>query len=453
MKRIASIIRDIAEISVLLALIGIFILAEVNVNAQTTQPQDLYQIEQTFDHEFPAKGLSIGSGWDVHLIQTSKGTPTQLVLTTPYADFFAEDAEPTLLDVEKFSKKDGAYTLKDNQWMPHSTVVEIYTSQPIEDIRLQKGARLTIQHFDFDSVHLDIDVDTGAVLVIDTLSNRYSTSITVSNATLDLRHFAGKFLHIHAYGESTVKEGNVQSKHQWFYMGEKVTSNITATDSTRHIFVEKKKSYDRERKLHMFNMTLGFDLSMPITWLDNSLHNSPYNTNYGLAIHCRLLSNDMSINRRLAWNFGLDINFNFLQLDNSVKVDSDRLLLDPSFGATPPRQDLYWCAIGLPVTLKFNLGKWSNYPNAPFRHLYATLTPTFNFKPRLITQTLDEDDHWSVDREKVDILNRFNVRAAIGLDCNIGGLGKIEFFFDLLPTYKSSADAPQTRMFGLSYIF
>lgn len=444
MKRIINILGDIVKVSFLAALIGITVFAASSANAQ-----DLYQIEQSFDHDFTVKNLYIGRGWDARLIQTPKGTPTQVVLTTPYADFFAEDAEPTLLEVKKWSKKDGYYYLKANQWMPHSTVVEIYTSQPIENIELYKGARLTIQHFDFDSVKLDINADTGAVLVIDTLSNRYNTSITVSNATLDLRHFAGKFLHIYAYGESTVKEGEVRSKHQWLKMGEKATSNITATDSTRHIYVETKKSHDRERKLHMFNMTLGFDLSMPITWLDNSLHNSPYNTNYGLAIHCRLLSNDMSINRRLAWNFGLDINFNFLQLDNSVKVDSDRLLLDPSFGATPPRQDLYWCAIGLPVTFKYNFNKRVPY----FRNIYATLTPTFNFKPRLITQTLDEDDHWSVDREKVDILNRFNVRAAIGLDCNIGGLGRIEFFIDLLPTYKSSAEAPQTRMFGLSYIF
>ena len=448
MKRIINILGDIVKVSFLAALIGITVFAASSANAQ-----DLYQIEQSFDHDFTVKYLYIGRGWDARLIQTPKGTPTQVVLTTPCANFFAEDAEPTLLEVKNWSKKDGYYYLKGNQWMPHTTIVEIYTSQPIENIELYKGAHLTIQHFDFDSVKLDITADTGTVLVIDTLNNRYCTSITVSNATLDLRRFSGNKLIIDAYGESSIMEGNVKSTEQRLTMGEKTTSNITATDSTRHIYVKTKKSYDRERKLHMFNMTLGFDLSMPITWLDNSLHNSPYNTNYGLAIHCRLLSNDMSINRRLAWNFGLDINFNFLQLDNSVKVDSDRLLLDPSFGATPPRQDLYWCAIGLPVTLKFNLGKWSNYPNASFRYLYATLTPTFNFKPRLITQTLDEDDHWSVDREKVDILNRFNVRAAIGLDCNIGGLGRIEFFIDLLPTYKSSADAPQTRMFGLSYIF
>lgn len=447
MKRFINILGDIVKVSLLSAIVGITVFAASSANAQ-----DLYQIEQSFDHDFTVKNLYIGRGWDARLIQTPKGTPTQVVLTTPYADFFAEDAEPTLLEVKKWSKKDGYYYLKANQWMPHSTVVEIYTSQPIENIELYKGARLTIQHFDFDSVKLDITADTGAVLVIDTLNNRYSTSITVSNATLDLRHIFTNELTIDAYGESTVMEGEVRSKHQWLKMGEKATSNITATDSTRHIYVETKKSHDRERKLHMFNLTLGFDLSMPITWLDNSLHGSPYNTNYGLAIHDRLLSNDMAINRRLAWNFGLDFCLNFLRLDNAVKVDGDRLVLDPSYGATPPRQDLYWCAIGLPVTLKFNFGKWST-PSSPFRGLYFTLTPTFNFKPRLITQTLDEDDHWDIDREKVDIFNRFNVRAAVGLDCNIGGLGKVEFFIDLLPTYKSSADAPQTRMFGLSYIF
>ena len=41
-----------------------------------------------------------------------------------------------------------------------------------------------------------------------------------------------------------------------------------------------------------------------------------------------------------------------------------------------------------------------------------------------------------------------------GINLNaIGGLDKVEFFIDLLPSFRSSADAPQTRMYGLSFIF
>ena len=390
----------------------------------SAKAQDLYQIEQTFDHEFPAKGLYIGSGWDVRLIQTSKGTPTQLVLTTPYADFFAEDAEPTLLDVEKFSKKGGAYTLKDNQWMPHSTVVEIYTSQPIEDIRLQKGARLTIQHFDFDSVRLDIDVDSGAVLIIDTLSNPGSTIIQIHDGTLDLRHLRGRLLYIWTYGNSKVTEGDIQTS------------------------IPRTKEQCKEHKLKMLNFNIGIGLATPL-WIDNNRYGSPYNTNRTFELHMKFRSNNMAINRYLSWNFGLDAKAAWAQLDNAVTVQGDQMVLDPSFGATPPRQYLYWWSIGLPVTLNYNFGG----KTTPTFGLYATLTPTFNFKPRLLTKSLDADDHWNSTTEKADILNRFNVRAAIGLYAPYMGGGRLEFFIDLLPTYKTSAGAPQTRMFGLNFIF
>ncbi len=450
MKRTASIIRDIAEISVLLALVGIFILAEVNVNAQTTQPQDLYQIEQTFEHDYRIGRLFINRGWDAHLIQTPEGTPTRLVVTTACADFFEEGAEPELFKIEKLSKRRGSYILVANQWMPRTTKVEIYTSQPLYDIKLEKGARLTIHYYDFDSVDLDIYADTGAVLVIDTLNNRYSTDITVSNATLDLRHFSGNKLVIDTYGESTVKEGDVKSRNQWLTMGEKTTSNITATDSTRHIYVKTKKSHDRERKLFQFTLGLGLGVATPITWVDNSRYGSPYNTNYGFIGQLPIRFNEISISRHWSWNFGLDASWSYLQLDNAVKVQGDQLVLDPSYGATPPRQELYWWAIGVPVTLKYSFDNWLKniIPG-----IYVTLTPTFNFTPRLVTKSLDADDHWHTDREKVDILNRFNIRAAIGFNCFLGGAGRLELFTDLLPTYKSSADAPQTRMFGLNFIF
>ena len=420
MKRIINILGDIVKVSLLTALIGITVFAASSANAQ-----DLYQIEQTFDHEFPVKGLSIGSGWDVRLIQTSKGTPTQLVLTTPYADFFAEDAEPTLLDVEKFSKKDGAYTLKDNQWMPHSTVVEIYTSQPIEDIRLQKGARLTIQHFDFDSVDLDIDVDSGAVLVVDTLSNPGATTIAVHDGTLDLRHLRGRLLYIWTYGNSKVTEGDIQTS------------------------IPRTKEQCKERKIRMMSYSVGIGLSTPL-WIEDNRYGSPYNTNRAFHLHNTFRTNDMSINRLLSWHFGLDLSATWEQLDNAVQVQNDQLVLDPSFGAMPPRQYLYWWSIGLPVTLNCNLGKVTN--GAAFG-LYVTLTPTFNFTPRLVSKSLDADDHWNSTTEKADILNRFNVRAAIGLSFPGLGLGRLEFFTDLLPTYRSDAGAPQTRMFGLNFIF
>lgn len=426
MKKIASVLGDILKISFLLLIVGSGI-------AATAHAQDLYQIEQTFDHSFDISDLKINRGWDVHLHQAPKGSVTRVVVTTPCANFFEEGEEPDLIKVvqyskHKYSKRDGGYEVLPNQSMPRSTRVDIITHQPIKYIDVCSGARLTIDRWVSDSVHFDFNIDSGAVVVIDSMVNPSTTTFMVYDATLDLRHFRGEHLYIWNYRNSRVTEGDVQTT------------------------VPRTLEPAKEWKLHYFNLNFGIDLAQPM--LNDSRHNSPYNTYYGLTGHIRMTSNDMTINRLMSWNFGLDVSFSTLQLDNAVKVDGSSLVLDPSYGATPPRQNLYWWAVGLPFTLKFSFGKWGNpYLGAPLRGFYATLTPTLNFKPHLETRTLDEDSHWNTDSERVDILSRFNLRASVGLNCSIGGLDKVEFYIDLLPSFRSSANAPQTRMFGLSFVF
>ena len=421
MKKISSVLGDILKISFLLFIVSSGI-------AATAHAQDLYQIEQTFDHSFDISDLKVNRGWDVHLRQAPKGSVTRVVVTTPCANFFEEGEEPDLIKVQKSSKRDGGYEVLPNQSMPRSTRVDIITHQPIKYIDVCSGARLTIDRWVSDSVHFDFNIDSGAVVVIDSMVNPGSTTFMVYDATLDLRRVRGRVLNIWNYGNSRITEGDIQTT------------------------IPHRNEPAKEWKLHYFNLNFGIDLAQPM--LNDSRYNSPYNTYYGLTGHIRMTSNDMAINRLMSWNFGLDVSFSVLQLDNAVKIDGSSLVLDPSYGATPPRQSLYWWSVGLPFTLKFSFGKWGNpYLGAPLRGLYATLTPTLNFKPRLETRTLDEDSHWNTDHERVDILSRFNLRASVGLNCSIGGLDKVEFFIDLLPSFRSSADAPQTRMYGLSFIF
>jgi hypothetical protein len=132
-----------------------------------------------------------------------------------------------------------------------------------------------------------------------------------------------------------------------------------------------------------------------------------------------------------------------MQLDNIVAAQNGQLVLDPSYGATPPRQSLYYWSIGLPIRVKYNPWKYVLF--------YASLAPTYNFTPYLHSTTLDANNHYHTRLEKVDILNHFNLRASIGV--GLGSLHRLEFFVDLLPTFKSSAGAPQTRMMGLTYTF
>lgn len=390
----------------------------------SAKAQDLYQIEQNFEHEFRVGNLVIQSGWDARLIQVPEGTPTRVVITTPCANYFEEGEEPNLLSVSRYKKYDGTYTLMQNQWMPRTTVVEIFTAQPLDDITLEKNARLTIAYFDFDTIDLEITADSGAVLIVDTLINHGKTEISGEDATLDLRHLRGNILKIWTRGVCHVTEGDIQTS------------------------IPRTKEQGKNFKIHMLNLNVGVGLSTPL-WVENSRYGSPYNTNRTFELHIMFRSNDVPINRHISWDCGLDAKAAWSQLDNAVMVQGDQFVLDPSLGATPPRQYLYWWSIGVPVTLKFEFAGKS-HPTAGF---FTTLTPTFNFKPRLLSKSLDANDHWNSTTEKADILNRFNIRAAFGLYAPSLGKGKLEFFVDLLPTYKSSANAPQTRMFGLNFYF
>ena len=385
----------------------------------SAKAQDLYQIEQSFDHDFSVTNLVIESGWDARLIQVPKGTSTRVVITTPCANFFEEGEEPNLLSVDKFSKRECYYTLKQNQWMPHSTIVEIFTAQPINNITLKKNANLTIQHFDFDSIELEISADSGALLVVDTLLNRYNTIITLTSTVLDLRHVTGGKTDVNAYAHSNVIKGDVQGDYH-------------------------QSDYDRAQIFFGPNLYFGLSLSGPLAFSSNK-YGSPYNTNHNLGLFILMNSSDISLGGRWAWNFGIEGRAYWMELDNIVKVQDDKLVLDASYGATPPRQSLYYWSLGLPVSLKLNL-----WPQYFINGLYARLTPTYNFVPRLRTSNLDADNKRHSDLENADILNHFNIRTAIGLNHFSGGL---EFFIDLLPTYKPSADAPQMRMMGLNYHF
>ena len=384
----------------------------------TLKAQDLYQIDQKFDHNIKVNHLEIQSGWDARLIQVPEGERTRVMVTTPCAHFFENiDEEPTLLSVKKSGKHDGYYALLRNQWMPRTTVVEIFTAQPIEDIYLEKNARLTIAYYDFDSIDLEITADSGAVLVVDTLINRGTTGIMLTNATLDLRHVTGGKTNVTAYAHSTVKKGDIQSEYH-------------------------QSDYERAPKMLGMTIGLGLNISLPVAFSSNQ-QGSPYNTNHAFEFHILGQINDFPISNHWSWNLNIDASATWMQLDNVVAAQNDQLVLDPSYGATPPRQSLYYWSIGLPVRLKYNPWKYVVF--------YASLAPTYNFTPRLSSTTFDADNHRHTTHEKVDILNHFNLRASIGI--GLGNLHRLEFFIDLLPTFKSSANAPQTRMMGLTYTF
>lgn len=446
MKRIAHRLKDDIALIGTIAILGITMLLARNASAQ----EDIYEIEQTIDQPF--NQIHISKGWDARLIQAPKGSPTRVVMVTPHAEFFEDCNEPNIVEVQRLSKKNSWLHLMPNQSMPSSTVIEIHTAQPIDVIHLYRDAHLTIGHFDFDSVSLNIDVDTSATLVVDTMNNRWSTSFNIYDGTLDLRHFYGEYLHMWAYGHSSVTCGEIRATRFWQRQSTYASLKIDNIDSVRHHHVYQNKSLNHANSwFRVLNLNFGMDVNAPIAGTDGAHHGSPYNTYGDFGCFFLLGTNKMSLGSQWSWDLNLQVGYHFMQLDNIVKVDGNRLVLDDSYGAIAPRQNLEYWTIGIPVRMRYTLGS-SFRPY--FRYCYIGLMPMVNLKQTLITQTLNENNRWSRHKvEDLNLLNRFNLRASVGINTSIAGIYGIEFFIDLLPTYKPSSGAPQSRMMGLVYHF
>ncbi len=444
MKRIANIVKDSFGFLGTSLILGLTLLMATHASAQ-----DIYEIEQTFDQPF--NNLEIDKGWDARLIRAPKGSPTTVVLQTRCADFFEEGNEPNIIEAKHLGPV-GHLWLKENTTMPKSTVVEIHTAQPIKYLKLYKGARLTIEQYDFDSVDLDIDADTGALLVIDTLHNLGKTHISLHDATLDLRHVNANAINIWAHGNSVVNKGKQWSINQGrLYLSDSAVSNINATDSANHLYVDHKRWLNKTDKFRSLSLTFGLDVSTALQGTDDARYGSPYNTLGEFGVYEQLSTNSIPLGERWSWQPGIELAYRVRLLDNTVKAEAGHLVLDDSHGALAPRQHLDCFSIGLPVALNYTFDKkWHNFSKG----FYFKLTPMVNFNQELVTQTLNEHSHWVTRHDKdLDMLNRFNVRAAVGLNLGMLGFHSIEFFMDLLPTYKASAGAPQSRMFGLVYHF
>ena len=444
MKRIANIIKDTLGIVAAVTILGITVFS-----AATASAQDVYEIEQTFDQPFNM--LYISEGWDARLIQTPTGSPTTVVLQTRCAEFFEEGNEPNIVEVKKLDKKSSWLHLNRNNTMPRTTVVEIHTAQPIDEIHLYKGARLTIEQYDFDSVDLDIDADTGAMLVVDTMSCRNKTRISLHNATLDLRHGHINGLSIFAHGNSIVNKGKLWSRNQWLHLSDSAVSNIIESDSASHLYVDRKRWLNKADRFTRLSLTFGLDFSMPIAGTDGARYGSPYNTYGTVGAFVQFFTNAIPLGGRWSLTPGLQFGYHLAQLDNIVKADGNHLALDGSYGANAPRQGLAYSTFGLPISFSYSFSKpWHTFSTGCF----FKLTPMINTNQTLYTQSLNTHSHWTRREDKgLDVLNRFNVRAAVGLNTNVLGFHSIEFFIDMLPSYKSTAVAPQTRMMGLVYHF
>ena len=158
---------------------------------------------------------------------------------------------------------------------------------------------------------------------VNTLINRGRIDVMLTNATLDLRHVMGGKTDVGAYAHSTVTKGDIRGEY-------------------------KQSDYDRAPKMLGIHIGLGLNIALPMAFSSNQ-QGSPYNTNHAFEFHILGQISDFPISKHWSWNINIDASATWMQLDNVVAAQDDQLVLDPSYGATPPRQSLYYCPSACPL--------------------------------------------------------------------------------------------------------
>ena len=95
-------------------------------------------------------------------------------------------------------------------------------------------------------------------------------------------------------------------------------------------------------------------------------------------------------------------------------------------------------------------GKWIKNLKVGFG-----LMPMYVYGNKLITRTLNDNNRWVIGREKVDVLNPWQIRALFKFSPYIPLLGRysVDLYVDLLPTYKRGTGMDGFHQMGISLNF
>lgn len=404
----------------------------------TATAQQSYELEQRFDDSI--KSINIGSGWQVRLVQD---TVNSLVVFTPCEYYFTEGNEPEICIMDN-----GELTLYNNHYMPQGTRVEIHHLEGLQYVRLEERAtivngKLTLKgntsyhelvlnprsRMDVDTLIskanlCNIITDTSAVLNIGTIEGGNFSLINKKGSTVNIGTNNAKKLECTRHPESY---GNLQSD------GDKVV-----VDTNTLWFRNGLKKIDGNIHYSFFN------------YYDHH-HDSPYNASYGFRFSADLLTNHIYFANRWWFGFGYTVGYEIRFLSNDVEAVDRHLQL----ASSPIQGRMYQTLFNGSVGIIYNFGytpktKWLH----PFIYdVHFGLTPTINFGQGLSTAWLNSNDHVRSTSDRQKALSAFQLRLNVGVTIPFLRALKADFFIDLLPTYRPSADAPNIHSFGIQFTF
>ena len=443
-------------------LTGLTFLATLGSTAQAQ-----IKLEHVMEFTQPITYLTVEPGYDVRILPS--GNDSNYVNLIYYCTELIQ--EQNTLHV--FERENNWLKIKRNTNLLKSTVVEVCLAHPdkLHSIYVNDSAQLTIEHIEF-AADCEIFIEQDALVKGGTWrqNNNSKTGdglfVNLSPyARLELDSLLTKKLEVRMFDHSHISYNHLESQDALFRRHATAEGGPLTSDESRHIEVKKMNGYVNYFENHN-QLSINFGVSFGNIPLFNSArHGSPYNIGqtYGIQMNAQLkdipLANHWSLHR------ALNVNVQWADLLSSVKAENGTLQ-QAFYPGQSVVQHMRSTSIGLKFMLNYSLigrrpasplpdatpqsGKWIKNLKVGFG-----LMPMYVTENKLITRTLDDNNHWKIGREKVDVLNPFQVRALFKFSPYIPLLGRysVDLYVDLLPTYKRGIGMDGFHQMGITLNF
>lgn len=431
----------------------------------TTQAQ--IKLEHVMEFTQPITYLTVEPGYDVRILPS--GNDSNYVNLIYYCTELNQ--EQNTLHV--FERKNNWLKIKRNTNLLKSTVVEVCLAHPdkLHSIDVNDSAQLTIEHIEF-AANCEIFIEQDALVKGGTWrqNNNSKTGdglfVNLSPyARLELDSLLTKKLEVRMFDHSHISYNHLESQDALFRRHATAEGGPLTSDESRHIEVKKMNGYVNYFENHN-QLSINFGISVGNIPLFNSArHGSPYNIGqtYGILMTAQL--KEIPLGNHWSFYRGLTLNVQWADLLSTVKAENGTLQQAFYPGQTVV-QHMRSNSIGLKLMMNYSLvGRRpdASLPNPAARSdkwiknlkVGFGLMPMYVYENRLITRTLNDNNRWVIGREKVDVLNPWQIRALFKFSPYIPLLGRysVDLYVDLLPTYKRGTGMDGFHQMGISLNF
>ena len=425
------------------------------------------RLEHVMEYTQPITYLTIEPGYDVRILPS--GNDSNYVNLVNYCPELLQENRP----LHVFERKNNWLIIKRNTNLNKSTVVEVCLAHPeqLHNIYVNDSAQLTIEHIAF-AANCEIFIEQDALVKGATWQQSHLDKNgdglyidLVPYARLEVDSIIAKKIEVRMFDHSHISYNYLESQDALFHRHITAEGGPLTSDESRHIKVKKMNGYVNYFENHN-QLSATFGLSLGNTPLFNSArHGSPYNIGqtYGFQMNTQLY--DIPIGNHWGFHRALNINVQWADLLSTVKAENG-ILQQTYYPGKTVVQHLRSTAIGFKFMMNYSLvGRRPNssLPNPTPRSdkwiknlkVGFGLMPMYIGENKLITRTLNDNNHWVIRREKVDVLNPWQIRALFRFSPSIPLIGRysVDLYVDLLPTYKSGIGADGFHQMGISLNF